>query len=99
MLVALVPALVALYSGRGVASLIGTTSATLSPEAAGSSQPWHLRPASPAWLLGTALLGCAVVGGVPVYATNAARGQPFAWWLTIIWQIVSFLAWVLAVPL
>ena len=99
MLVALVPALIASYSGKGVASLIGATSATLSPEATESSRPWHRRAASPAWLLGTALFGCAVVGAVPVYATNVARGQPFAWWLAIIWQIISFLAWVLAVPL
>ena len=101
MLVALAPALIASYSGRGVALLVGATSSTLAPSenAVADDAVWHQRPASAAWLLGAALLGCALVGAVPVYATSVARGQPFAWWLTVVWQIVSFLAWAIAVPL
>jgi two-component system LytT family sensor kinase len=101
MLIALVPTLIASYSAKGVVALIGATSSTLvSPEQrTDNPEAWYERPASTPSLLGAALLGCALVGAVPVYATNAARGQPFTWWLTIIWQILSFLAWVIVAPL
>ena len=100
MLVALIPASLAAYGGKGVASLIATTSGTL--VAADRETPtlrWYARDTPQAHLLGAALLGCAIVGGVPVYAASVARGQPFAWWLTIVWQIISLLAWALAAPL
>ncbi|MEP6732490.1 MAG: histidine kinase [bacterium] len=102
-LIALVPSMIAAFGGKGIAALMRATSATLAPlaetlDADASSQRGTQRSASPIWPLASALLGCAAAGAVPVYATSVARGQPFAWWLTIIWQIISFLAWVIAVP-
>jgi two-component system LytT family sensor kinase len=101
MLIAVVPALLAAYGGKGVATLLGSTTSALSQEADPPSvtAAWLERPASPAQLLGTALLGCCVVGAVPVYAIAVARGQPNAWWVATWWQVVSFLAWALAAPL
>jgi two-component system LytT family sensor kinase len=100
-LIAVIPALIAAYGGRGVVTLIGRTTSSLEerePTPANESA-WHLRSWPTSTLLGASLLGCAFIGTAPVYATNVARGQPFSWWLTIIWQIISFLAWVLATPL
>ncbi len=100
-LIAVIPALIAAYGGRAVAALIGKTSSSL---ATGEPSPpdataWHLRPWTTSTLLGAALQACALLGAVPVYATNVARGQPFSWWITIVWQVISFLAWVVATPL
>lgn len=99
-LVALLPALAAAYSGKVLAAIVRSTSASLDvgarTTAPDASLPWYLRRAAPPVLLGGALLGCAVVGAMPVYAALTARGQPFAWWLTSIWQVISFVAWAVA---
>jgi len=50
-------------------------------------------------LLFSSLLGCAVVGAVPVYATLLARGQPVAWWVTTWWQITTLAGWAMLAPL
>ena len=50
-------------------------------------------------LIGAVLIGCAAVGLGPVYATLVARGQPFAWWVAILWQLVTLVAWAAATPL
>ena len=101
MLVAILPTYLAALGGKGVAVLLASTSSTLSqsPLAAPDARPWWQRPSPTVRLLASALLGCALVGAVPVYATSVARGQPFAWWVTTWWQIVTFLAWTLAAPL
>lgn len=101
MAIVLIPLLVAAYAGRGTAFLITSSAGALTfeqhPEPADTS-PWQTRPASPAALLGISLVACAAVGVVPVYASNIARHQPFAWWVTLIWQTSSFIAWSLGAP-
>ena len=101
MLIALVPALLAAFGGKGVAALIGVTSSALSPaiDPALLRSRWFVRAASPAQLLGVALLGCSMAGALPVYATAVARDQPATWWVTTWWQITSLLAWAVAAPL
>lgn len=107
MLIALVPALLAAFAGRAIGTLIRSTAGSLATAEiiekgnANADIPhgaWHERPAEPAYLVGGALLGCALVGAVPVYATSVARGQPITWWVTTWWQVVSFVAWALAAP-
>ncbi len=93
----------AAYAGRWIESVMHATSTTLASvtDAAVRGEeivPWHTRPAPSTLLLSLALLGTAIVGAVPVNATTNAHGQPFAWWVTTVWQIISFTAWVLAAP-
>jgi two-component system LytT family sensor kinase len=99
-LIAVIPALIASYGGQAVATLIRKMSSSLAEmeSAAENKTVWHLRSWSTSTLLSAALQACALIGAVPVYATNVARGQPFSWWITIVWQVISFLAWVLATP-
>ncbi len=106
-LLAFVPALLAAYAGRAISTLIRSTAGALptaeiiekgGATATSFARPWHERPAEPAYLVGGALLGCALVGAVPVYATSVAREQPLAWWVTTWWQVVSFVAWAMAAP-
>ena len=100
MLIAVIPSLLAALGGRGVGTLIRSTSTTLADsETSNADHAWYDRPTAPTYLLGAALLGCAVIGAAPVYATSVARGQPFTWWVTTIWQIISFFAWAFAAPL
>jgi two-component system LytT family sensor kinase len=100
MLIALLPVAIAAYAGRGTAYLIASAAGTLSLEHRYDDDhvPWQTRPASPAALLGISLVACAAVGVVPVYASNIARHQPFSWWITLIWQTSSFIAWSLGAP-
>ncbi len=103
MLVALVPASIAAYAGKGVASVIRSTVATLSgsePDYVSptSSRRWYRTPVRQSHLLALALSGCAIVGAVPVYATSVARGQPIVLWVTTIWQMISLVAWAFAAP-
>ena len=100
MLVACIPALLAAYGGRWISTLIQSTTTTLTgAETTNDNDAWYERPASPPYLLGVALFGCAAIGAAPVYAVSVARGQPIAWWVTTIWQIISFVAWTLTAPL
>lgn len=87
MLIAGVPLLVAAYGGRMVGMFIVTMSASVSDEKA---DPHALTAAQ---LLGAALLIVSLVGLVPVLATLSARGQPNAWWVATIWQILTFVGW------
>src|SRR5689334_24197947 len=68
MLIAVAPALLAAYVGAGTGVVMRRTSARV-----------HRR-----FLLGGVLLGSAVVGLGPVYASLIARGQPFAWWVALL---------------
>ena len=99
-LIAFVPTSIAAYGGTLLSAVLRSSSTSLTVQTADDTTPaevaWHERAASAPALLGVALFGCAIVGAVPVYATSVARGQPFAWWLTTIWQIITFIAWAVA---
>jgi two-component system LytT family sensor kinase len=102
MLVALAPALLAAYAGRVFGALVASAGNALprgAETAEAAARRWYDRPMDSRVLLGTALVGCAIAGGVPVYATLVAREQPFAWWLTLVWQLVSLVGWVVLTPL
>jgi hypothetical protein len=82
MLVAAIPATIAAYVGHGVG--ISTRSASGLVERR--------------ILIGGMLIACTVAGTGPVYATLVARGQPFAWFVTTIWQLTTLVAWSIATP-
>lgn len=107
MLIAVVPAFLASFAGRRIGRVIRSTAGSLATAeiiekgnavAELAHRPWHERSAEPAYLVGGALLGCALIGAVPVYATSVARGQPLGWWVTTWWQVVSFVAWAMLAP-
>jgi signal transduction histidine kinase len=83
MLVAVIPASIAAYVGAGIGSAMRNASADVDRRV----------------LIGAVLLGCAVIGIGPVYATFVARGQPFAGWLATIWQLGSLVAWAVGSPI
>jgi two-component system, LytTR family, sensor kinase len=83
MVILLVPATLAAYVGTATGAAMRSVSAALDRRV----------------LIGVVLIGCAVVGTGPVYASLVARGQPFAWWLTTLWQLVSLVAWAVGMPL
>ncbi|MEP6690557.1 MAG: histidine kinase [Gemmatimonadaceae bacterium] len=100
MLMVVVPCMVAAYAGR----LAGTVVANAARHVplggmADDSLPWRARATSGRALLGAILVACTAIGVAPVYATLLARAQPNAWWVTIIWQVLSFGAWLLVAPL
>jgi signal transduction histidine kinase len=93
MLLVALPLLVAASAGRGIASVITSTSASL-----GGDDDDGVLHLSASQLLGAALIGCALAGLVPVYATLLVRGQPHAWWVATIWQVLTLIAWAVATP-
>ena len=93
MLIVALPLLVAALGGRGIASVISNASIAIGDD--GDVNTWSL---SAVQLLGAALIACALVGLVPVYATLLARGQRNAWWVAIIWQVLTFVSWAVGTP-
>ncbi len=93
MLIAVVPLLAAAFGGRMVAGLI--TQASTSIESASVVGTSALTTTQ---ILGLALIACIKLGFVPVYATLIARAQPNAWWVAMIWQILTFVAWAAGTP-
>ena len=91
MLLVLPILLAAAYTGRGAGRLIEDASGTLR-----EGTPPSVARGAP--LLGLALVAASAAGILPVYAVNVVRHQPFAWWLTIIWQVLAFLAWIVLTP-
>src|SRR5262249_35420213 len=83
MVILVIPATLAAYVGTATGSAMRRVSAALDRRA----------------LISAVLTGCALVGIGPVYASLVARGQPFAWWLTTLWQLVSLVAWAVGIPL
>lgn len=82
MLIALVPATVAAYVGSAVGVAMQRASAAVDRR----------------FLVGGVLIVSGAVGLGPVYATLAARSQPFAWWVATLWQLVSLVAWAVTAP-
>lgn len=82
MLVPAIPATIAAYVGRGVGASTRSASGLLDRRI----------------LIGGMLIACIVAGTGPVYATLVARGQPFAWFVTTIWQLATLVAWSIATP-
>ena len=82
MLIAALPATIAAYVGHGV----------------GVSARSASRLIDRRMVIGAMLIACSVVGTGPVYATLLARQQPFAWFVTTIWQLVSLVGWSIATP-
>jgi signal transduction histidine kinase len=83
MLIVIVPAMIAAYVGAGTGAVMRSASALVDRR----------------FLLGGVLLSCAVLGTGPVYATLIARGQPFAWWIATLWQLVSLVGWAIVTPM
>src|SRR5512143_2647057 len=83
MLIVFVPAAAAAYVGSAVGGVMQRASAAVDRR----------------FLIGGVLTAAAAVGLGPVYATLAARSQPFAWWVATLWQLVSLVAWAIAAPL
>ena len=82
MLIPLIPITIAAYVGHGVGVSTRRASSLVDRRV----------------LIGAMLIACSVVGTGPVYATLLARGQPFAWFVTAIWQLVTLVAWSVATP-
>lgn len=82
MLIPLVPATAAAYVGRGVGASTRRASSLIDRRV----------------LIGAILIVCNVVGIGPVYATLVARGQPFAWFVATIWQLVTLVAGSVGAP-
>jgi len=82
MAVVVVPVAIAAYVGTAVGSLLTSASALVNRRL----------------LIGAVIVGCAIVGAGPVYGTLLARGQPFVWWVTTIWQLVTLVAWAMITP-
>jgi len=82
MLIAAVPTTIAAYVGHGVGVSTRSASGLVDRRI----------------LIGGMLIACTVAGAGPVYATLVARGQPFAWFVTTIWQLVTLVAWSIATP-
>jgi signal transduction histidine kinase len=82
MLIAMIPATVAAYVGYGVGVSARSASTLIDRRV----------------VIGGVLLACTAVGFGPVYATLIARGQPFAWWVATIWQLVTLVVWAMATP-
>jgi len=82
MLIAAIPATIAAYVGHGVGVSARSASRLIDRRVA----------------IGAMLMACSVVGTGPVYATLLARGQPFAWFVTTIWQLVTLVGWSVATP-
>jgi two-component system, LytTR family, sensor kinase len=82
MLIPAIPATIAAYVGYGVGVSTRNASGLVDRRV----------------LIGAMLIACAVAGTGPVYATLVARGQPFAWFVTTIWQLGTLVAWSIATP-
>src|SRR5690349_12898319 len=82
MLIPAVPATIAAYVGHGVGVSTRSASGLVDRRV----------------LIGVMLIACTVAGTGPVYATLVARGQPFAWFVTTIWQLATLVAWSIATP-
>jgi len=82
MLIAVIPTMVAGYVGAATGSVMRRSSALVDRR----------------FLIGTTILGCSAIGIGPVYATLVARGQPFAWWVATIWQLMTLVAWAALTP-
>ncbi len=85
MLIATIPLAVAAYAGRGASALIQSAAETLAPDTATT--------------LGKALVVGTVLGVAPVFGFLSAADTLNAWWVTLIWQIVTFVAWTVATPI
>lgn len=82
MLITAIPAMIAAYVGHGVGMATRNASGLVDRRI----------------LIGGMLIACIVAGTGPVYATLVARGQPFAWFVTTIWQLGTLVAWSIATP-
>ena len=82
MLIALAPVTIAAYVGAAIGTAIRSAETLVDRRL----------------LFGAVLIGCSVVGAGPVYATLVARGQPFPWWVTMLWQLVTLVVWAIATP-
>ena len=100
MIIALPLALLVAYEGAFAGRLIGRAARSVPRDSLGdASGIWGHRPFDSATLLLAALVACALLGSVPVYGTLIARQQPIAWWVATSWQVMTFLGWVILLPL
>ena len=82
MLIPAIPATIAAYVGHGVGVSTRNASGLIDRR----------------MLIGGLLIVCTAAGTGPVYATLVARGQPFAGFVTTIWQFATLVAWSIATP-
>ncbi|MEO5894200.1 MAG: histidine kinase [Vicinamibacterales bacterium] len=92
-LIAIVPALIAAYAGRGVAWLVQAAATALNLDA-------HRTKAlgTPHSALLMAIAGCAAAGLLPVWATLHAREQPITWFVALWWQAATLVGWAAVTP-
>ncbi len=104
-LMAIVPAIAAAYGGRVMGMLVehaaeslpyGRDTGTSGPVE--TTLPWYAHRAASRTLLAAIVCGCAIIGLPIVYYALLAVRQPIAWWVAIIWQIVTLMGWVVLTP-
>lgn len=104
---AVIPAIAAAYGGRVMGMLIERAAESLpygrgagnAAVAEASALPWYAHRVASRTLLAVIVCGCALIGLPIVYYALLAVKQPNAWWVAMIWQIVTLIGWVVLTPL
>ena len=104
--VAVIPAIAAAYGGRLMGILVERAAESLpygrearNTGVANPALPWYAYRAASRTLLAVIVCGCALIGWPIVYYALLAVKQPNAWWVAIIWQIVTLMGWVILTPI
>lgn len=104
-IIAVAPAIAAAYGGRLMGALVGRAADSLpygrvTPERESSepSLPWYAEKGASRGMLAAILCGTAVIGFPVVYHALLVAGQPIAWWVAIVWQIVTLAGWIILTP-
>ncbi len=103
--VAVIPAIAAAYGGRLMGMLVERAAESLpygrsagNAALAEATLPWYAYRGASRMLLATIVCGCALIGLPIVYYALQAVRQPVAWWVAIIWQVVTLMGWVVLTP-
>jgi len=103
--IAIIPSIGAAYGGRLMGILVERAADSLpygrlTPEKLANEQnlPWYAERGASRTLLATILCGSAIIGIPVVYHAVIAAGQPIAWFVTIIWQILTLISWIVLTP-
>jgi two-component system LytT family sensor kinase len=97
LLVALIPAAIAAAGGTFAGMLLDTAASRLG-EQSESDLPFHRRPVSRRFMLAVALCGIAAAGVPVVFSSLGAFDLPIGFWVTLIWQILTLLGWIVLAP-
>jgi len=103
--VSIIPAIGAAYGGRLMGIFVERAADSLpygrlTPERLADEQnlPWYAERGASRTLLATILCGSAIIGLPVVYHALIVAGQPIAWFVAIIWQILTLVGWIVLTP-